>query len=170
MLQLSPQDPVPPPARMRATQYIGRDLIGKLVDRFHLTTKVSDMTLGTTVVPVTHVDSFRLFVQEDIPVFPVTATGDVTLMTCPINKRRTVYGAYFGLSTGTWTASQWKCGSPKFNILPVKTFSAGGVGYYYPADMPSYMEPGWVWGLYINTFTGAGIGNCSLMYSDEDIT
>lgn len=153
------------------TNYVGRDIVGRLIDRFHLRTdKNTGMVLNPSVQPVTNVDSFpehRIILGASIPVGSI---GDYVMITVPKGKRWRVNSFYIWAVDGTYTISAFNiCDKDPAALLQVKTFTSTTGKYYYPADGEFQLGEEWSILVKVDAYTNPGHVQSRVNVYEEDV-
>lgn len=156
------------------TLFIGKDLAGRLVNRFLLRLVAptpSSWALQPTIQPVSNAD--RLFTNQSLVMLPdvqITGTGLYEVLTVPLGKLRHLFtleanrGANFTLS-----AINLGKGTTRYVLL--KAAAAGSTSLnLFPTDIPGGL---WLRGdmkvlVNIDAFTTAGPLSVNASYEDED--
>ena len=152
--------------------YVGRDLIGKLTNRFRLILeKIDDgMLLSNTVQPVTSVDSFpelkAIFKAQN-----VGATGDYVLGIVPPSKRWKLICIRCELTSGTFTMNLIKLRTSVVTgsqAAYLKSATAGASMNFFPNDGFPIIDQGWSIEVTVNGYTGAGAISSTIIAEESD--
>jgi len=129
---------------------------------------VTRAALGLTVLPVTQAD--RLLQRPDVRVFTVSITSQstFTMATVPLGERWTLSFMEMVLAGGTWTHNRLDLRDPGGANMIIDNYTATGGSELFQPNTPVTLDELWEIRVNVNSHSGAGNGQLTVLIEVED--